>query len=129
TSRWNWGSLHAITLTNETFGTSGIRPIEQLFNRGPYPVSGGASVVNATGWQLCSSYETTTVPSMRMVIDLADFDGSTWNHLTGASGHAYHPNYVDQTEDWSTGLQSPWAFSPDAVDGTTVDTLVLVPTE
>ena len=129
TSRWNWGSLHAITLTNETFGTSGIRPIEQLFNRGPYPVSGGASVVNATGWELGSSYATTTVPSMRMVIDLADFDGSTWNHLTGASGHAYHPNYVDQTEDWSTGLQSPWAFSPDAVDGTTVDTLVLVPTE
>src|SRR5690606_2097326 len=87
TARWNWGNLHALTLTNETFGSSGIAPIEALFNRGPYPVSGGASVVNATGWQLGSSYETTTVPSMRMVIDLADFDASTWNHLTGASGH------------------------------------------
>ena len=26
------------------------RPIESLFNRGPYPVGGGASVVDATGW-------------------------------------------------------------------------------
>lgn len=127
TSRWNWGDLHALTLTNETFGSSGIAPIEALFNRGPYPVSGGASVVNATGWELGTSYETTTVPSMRMVIDLADFDASSWNHLTGASGHAFHPNYVDQTEDWAAGKQTPWAFSSDAVDDATVDTLVLRP--
>lgn len=127
TSRWNWGNLHALTLTNETFGSSGIAPIEALFNRGPYPVSGGASVVNATGWELGTSYETTTVPSMRMVIDLADFDASSWNHLTGASGHAFHPNYVDQTEDWAAGKQTPWAFSSDAVDDATVDTLVLRP--
>lgn len=126
-ARWNWGSLHAITLTSDTLGSSGIAPIEALFNRGPYPVGGGPSVVNATGWQLGESYATTTVPSMRMVIDLADFDASTWNHLTGTSGHAFHPNYVDQTEDWADGIQTPWAFSPDAVDEATVNTLVLTP--
>jgi len=127
TARWNWGSLHAITLRSDTLGSSGIAPIEALFNRGPYPVGGGASVVNATGWQLGESYATTTVPSMRMVVDLSDFDASSWNHLTGASGHAFHPHYVDQTENWSRGIQTPWAFSPDAVDETTVDTLVLSP--
>ena len=127
TSRWNWGSLHAITLRSETLGSSGIAPIEALFNRGPYPVGGGASVVNATGWELGASYETTTVPSMRMVIDLADFDDSSWNHLTGASGHAFHPHYVDQTENWAAGIQTPWAFTPDAVDAATVDTLTLTP--
>ncbi|MGM7670767.1 penicillin acylase family protein [Microbacterium sp. A93] len=127
TARWNWGSLHAITLTSDTLGSSGIAPIEALFNRGPYPVGGGPSVVNATGWELGESYATTTVPSMRMVVDLADFDTSTWNNLTGASGHAFHPNYVDQTEDWAAGIQTPWAFSTDAVDDATVDTLVLSP--
>ncbi len=66
-SRWNWGDLHAITLTSDTLGSSGIAPIEALFNRGPFPVGGGASVVNATGWELGVSYATTTVPSMRMV--------------------------------------------------------------
>lgn len=130
---WNWGNLHAISLTSDTLGSSGIAPIEALFNRGPYPVSGGASVVNATGWKIGSDdssatdYATTTVPSMRMVIDLADFDASTWHHLTGASGHAFHANYVDQTADWAAGIQKPWAFSPEAVAAATVDTLVLSP--
>lgn len=126
-SRWNWGALHAITLRSDTLGSSGIPPVEALFNRGPYPVGGGASVVNATGWMLGESYATTTVPSMRMVVDLSDFDASSWNHLTGASGHAFHPHYVDQTENWAAGIQTPWAFTPDAVDDSTVDTLVLTP--
>ncbi|WP_396652595.1 penicillin acylase family protein [Microbacterium sp. Se5.02b] len=126
-ARWNWGDLHAITLTSDTLGSSGIAPIEALFNRGPYPVGGGASVVNATGWELGVSYATTTVPSMRMVIDLADFDASTWNHLTGASGHAFHEHYTDQTADWAAGLQKPWAYSEKAVQAATVDTLVLAP--
>ena len=126
-TRWNWGSLHALPLTHDTLGTSGIAPVEMLFNRGPYPVGGGASVVNATGWLLGESYATTTVPSMRMVIDLADFDESTWNHLTGASGHAFHQHYTDQTDDWTKGLQKPWAFSDKAVRAAAVDTLVLQP--
>jgi len=124
---WNWGDLHALTLTSSTLGESGIAPIEWLFNRGPYPVSGGASVVDATGWKLGTSYATTTVPSMRMVVDLADFDASTWIHLTGASGHAFHEHYTDQTGDWAAGVQQPWAFSAKAVDAATVQTLVLTP--
>lgn len=125
---WNWGALHAITLTSDTFGSSGIAPIEALFNRGPFPVGGGSSVVDATGWALGSgSFATTTVPSMRMTIDLSDFDASRWNHLTGTSGHAFHPNYIDQFEAWQQQRQTPWAFSPDAVTQSATDTLVLTP--
>ncbi|MEJ1089571.1 penicillin acylase family protein [Microbacterium sp. Mu-80] len=126
-TRWNWGSLHALPLTHDTLGTSGIAPIEWLFNRGPYPVGGGSSVVNATGWRMGESYATTTVPSMRMVIDLSDFDASTWNHLTGASGHAFNQHYTDQTDDWAKGVQKPWAYSDKAVNAAAVDTLVLKP--
>jgi penicillin amidase len=127
-SRWSWGGLHGIELTNDTFGSSGIAPIEWLFNRGPYAVSGGASVVNATGWVLGSGgYATVTVPSMRMVVDLSDFDASRWNHLTGNSGHAFHPNYIDQTEDWVRVRHSPWPFSLEAVRKAATHTLRLVP--
>ncbi|WP_336644767.1 penicillin acylase family protein [Microbacterium sp. USHLN186] len=124
---WNWGSLHALSLRHATLGSSGIAPIEMLFNRGPYAVGGGSSVVNATGWRLGESYATVTVPSMRMVIDLSDFDDSTWNHLTGASGHAYNAHYTDQTDDWAKGTQKPWAFSAKAVQKAAVDTLTLKP--
>lgn len=128
-SRWNWGDLHALPLVSETFGSSGIAPIEWLFNRGPFPVGGGSSVVNATGWSLGEGFATVTVPSMRMVIDLSDFDASGWNQLTGASGHAFHTNYIDQTETWQKAELTPWAFSPEAVDAATTDTLVLKPAD
>ena len=124
---WNWGELHALTLRHESFGNSGIAPIEALFNRGPYATGGGSGVVNATGWELDEGYATSTVPSMRMVADLSDWDASVWQNLTGTSGHAFHPNYVDQADDWAQGNQFPWAYSPDAIDDATEDTLVLEP--
>ncbi|MGO3147205.1 MAG: penicillin acylase family protein [Leucobacter sp.] len=126
-SKWNWGELHALTLTHETFGTSGITPIEVLFNRGPYEAAGGPGVVNATGWALGSGYATTTVPSMRMVIDVSDWDASTWQNLTGQSGHAFHPHYTDQTAGWAKGEQYTWNFTSDMVTAAAKDTLTLVP--
>ncbi len=126
--RWNWGSLHALNLRSGTFGSSGIAPLEWLFNRGPYPTGGGSSVVDATGWELGSgSFATVTVPSMRMVVDLADFDASGWTDLTGVSGHPFHPHYADQTELWRTVQLSNWAYTPDAVDAAAAHTLTLTP--
>lgn len=128
TMQWNWGRLHALRLTHGTFGTSGIAPIEGLFNRGAVPVGGGASVVDATGWVLGSgSFETVTVPSLRMTVDLADLDASRWNNLTGTSGHAFHPNYTDQTEAWQQRRQTPWLFSLDRIAESAPHTLVLTP--
>ena len=62
-----------------------------------------------------------------MVVDLNDWDASTWQNLTGSSGHAFHANYTDQTEGWATGEQYGWAFSPEAVDAAADNTLVLLP--
>ena len=126
-TRWNWGGLHALPLVNGTFGASGIAPIEWLFNRGPFPVGGGSSVANATGWDLGQSFATVTVPSMRMIVDLGDFDDSRWNQLTGQSGHAFHTNYVDQVESWQRAELTPWAYTEGAVDAATTDTLLLKP--
>lgn len=125
---WRWGALHTLTMTNQTLGTSGIGIVESLFNRGPIEVSGGDSIVNATGWTPSEGYGVTWVPSMRQVIDLSDFDNSTWVNLTGNSGHAYNKNYSDQIAAWADGQQFPWVFSPEAVDTSTVATLRLVPT-
>lgn len=126
-TRWNWGALHALPLVSDSFGSSGIAPIEWLFNRGPFPVGGGSSVSNATGWDLGGGFETVTVPSMRMIVDLGDFDDSRWNQLTGQSGHAFHTNYTDQVESWQKAELTPWAYTEDAVDAATTDTLVLKP--
>ncbi|KRF12916.1 penicillin acylase family protein [Nocardioides sp. Soil796] len=123
---WEWGRLHRLELRNQTLGTSGIDPVETLFNR-DYRVGGGSSLVNATSWDAAEGYEVTSAPSMRMVVSLADFDDSRWINLTGNSGHAFHPNYTDQTELYVEGRTLPWAFSPDAVDEAEEHTLTLTP--
>lgn len=127
TDSWKWGDLHSLTVRNASLGKSGIAPIEMIFNRGPYPVSGGSSVVNANGWDAAEGYEVNWVPSMRQVIDLADFDASTWINLTGASGHAYHPNYVDQTPLWADNETLPWAYTEKARQDAAENTLTLKP--
>ncbi|WP_234003863.1 penicillin acylase family protein [Nocardiopsis sp. SBT366] len=124
---WRWGDLHTLTATHESFGTSGIGPVEWLFNRGPVESAGGSDLVNATGWNASEGYGITTVPSMRMVVDLADRDSSTWINLTGNSGHAFHPNYDDQLELWAEGATLPWAVTEEAVREATEDELTLVP--
>ncbi|MBR8743503.1 penicillin acylase family protein [Nocardiopsis sp. MG754419] len=124
---WRWGDLHTLTATHESFGTSGIGPVEWLFNRGPVESAGGSDLVNATGWNTAEGYGITTVPSMRMVVDLADRDSSTWIHLTGNSGHAFHPNYDDQLELWAEGESLPWAVTEEAVREASTDELTLTP--
>ena len=124
---WRWGDMHMLTFTNQTLGTSGVAPIEMLFNRGPVAVSGGEATVNASGWTPANGYEVDWVPSMRQVIDLADFDASTWVNLTGNSGHAYNRDYSDQIDAWLTGEQFPWPYSAVAVADATRNTLTLVP--
>lgn len=124
---WRWGILHRLTIRNASLGESGIKPIERLFNRGPYEVAGGSGEVNATGWDASVGFETNWVPSMRQIVDLKDFNHSRWINLTGASGHAFHPHYADQTEDWSANRTRPWPYTPDALDRHTEDSLVLRP--
>lgn len=124
---WRWGDLHRLELTHATLGTSGIGPVEWLFNRGPYPVGGSRDAVAATSWDAQAGYEVTAVPSMRMVVDLADLDASRWIDHTGVSGHAFHGDYADQTELWVRGETVPMPFSTAAVEAAAAHTLTLAP--
>jgi len=131
--RWEWGNLHRLHLVNMPLGSSGVGLLEALFNRGPYSVGGGSDVVLATGWNAARSgslgeaYRVTALPSMRMVVDLADFDRSRWINLTGVSGHPWSRHYTDQVEPWIAGESVSWPFSQGAVDRLTEHRLTLRP--
>ena len=125
--KWRWGDLHTLTLTNETFGQSGIAPIEWLFNRGPVKVSGGGGLVNATNWTAEQGYEVNFVPSMRMIVDLSNLDGSRWVQLTGESGHAFQVNYTDQLELWRTGQDLPMRWARANIEAAAKHTMTLEP--
>ncbi|MEU7425750.1 penicillin acylase family protein [Streptomyces sp. NPDC040750] len=124
---WSWGRLHRLFLKNQTLGTEGPEFLQYVLNRGPWKLSGGEATVNASGWNAAGGYNVVWVPSMRMVVNLADLDKSKWINLTGASGHAFSAHYTDQTGKWAAGELLPWSFSADAVGESTSDTLVLKP--
>ncbi|MET7724373.1 penicillin acylase family protein [Streptomyces mirabilis] len=124
---WSWGRLHRLFLKNQTLGTDGPGVLQYMLNRGPWKLGGGEATVNATGWNAAGGYGVVWVPSMRMVVNLDDFDKSKWINLSGASGHAYSAHYTDQTDKWAKGELLPWSFSGKAVDKSTSDTLVLKP--
>ena len=124
-STWNWGRLHQLTLRNQTLGTEGPDLLQRALNRGPWNLGGGEAAVNATGWNAAGGYGVIWVPSMRMVVNVGDWDKSRWINLTGASGHAFSAHYTDQTDKWADGELLDWSYGKGAVDKSTVDTLTL----
>jgi penicillin amidase len=124
---WTWGHHHTLTLRNQTIGRSGSAFAARLLNRGPWELGGGSGVVDATSWNAAEGYQVTAVPTMRMVVSMADLDASTWVNLTGASGHAFSEHYTDQTDLWAEGRTLPWAFTSAAIEESTEDTLTLWP--
>ena len=124
---WRWGALHTAEFRNGTLGESGIAPIEALFNRGPFEVGGGTSIVNAMSWSPIDGYEVLAIPSMRMVVDMSDFDASTAIHSTGQSGHAFGAHYIDMAEPWATGETFPMLWSETAVRTDSENVLTLTP--
>ncbi|MBX7235467.1 MAG: penicillin acylase family protein [Caldilineales bacterium] len=128
-SQWRWGALHTATFRNQTLGESGIGLIEGIFNRGPFETAGGGEIVNATGWSTADEdlFQLTSLPSLRVIIDLADFSRSVATNTTGQSGHPYHKHYDDQIDQWRRIEYAPIYWLRDQVEAHSEGTLTLMP--
>ncbi|RCK70819.1 penicillin acylase family protein [Desertihabitans brevis] len=127
-ARWEWGRLHRLQLEHQTLGSSGIDPVEALFNRDGPGLDGTANVVDATGWSpQRGDFAPVSGPTMRMLVDLGDLDASRWVNQTGVSGHAFAEHYVDQTELWARDEMMTFRHGTAAVRAAARHTLVLVP--
>ena len=124
---WTWGRLHTATFASTPLGESGIGPIESLVNRGPFPADGGSDLVNANNWSWAEPAAVRSHPSMRMIVDMSDFDASRWVIPTGQSGHPFNAHYDDQIELWLNGEYLPMRSSRAAVEDAAVDHLLLQP--
>jgi penicillin amidase len=126
-SKWKWGEIHSSTFRNGTLGESGISLIEDLFNRGPFPTSGGKSIVNAAGWTVGESFEVNWLPSEREIVDLSNLNNSLAIYTTGQSGHAYHPHYIDMALPWTQLQYAPMWWEQQSVISDAEGHLQLVP--
>ncbi|MBS3783627.1 MAG: penicillin acylase family protein [Anaerolineae bacterium] len=125
--RWQWGDLHTASFENQSLGQSGIRPVESLFNRGPFPVDGTLATVNQGDYSLSDPYTVRTIASYRQIIDLGDLTRSVSMHTTGQSGHPFHRHYDDMIASWRDVEHHPMLWDRQDVEAGAEGVLVLTP--
>ena len=125
--KWRWGKVHTAEFRNMTFGESGIRIVERIFNRGPFAVPGGFQQVFCTDWKANKPFEVSAVSSMRQIIDLSDLSRSVTIHTTGQSGHPGNRHYDDMIDSWRKVKYHSTLWDSAALEASRPDKLMLVP--
>jgi len=125
---WRWSELHTATFVSNPLGLSGIGLIENIVNRGPFATSGSTETINANRWTVSSGdFTVSSLPSMRMVVDLGDLTQSVTVHTTGESGHPYSQHYDDMIDLWRNMEYYPMLWTREQVESATVNRLILNP--
>jgi penicillin amidase len=128
TTRWTWGALHQAHFDHPL---ASVQPLDRVFGLSPVARAGGGVTVNIGGDGHFSSdpvsYDQRSVPSMREIIDLGDFDRSLWVITTGESGQPFSPHYSDLVALWASGTYQQMAYSAAAETKAATDYLQLKP--
>ena len=98
--KWQWGVLHTVTFSHPI---GSMKPLDRIFNIGPFPIGGGATTVSKTEFRLAAPYAVTVGPTLRQVIDMAEPLGADVVITSGESGQPLVRHYSDQTPLWLTG--------------------------
>jgi penicillin amidase len=98
------------------------------FSRGPFSSGGDVNTVWQTSFPLSERRDDFSVaPAYRQVIDLGDFDRSTFQLLSGVSGIPGHPRHDDCTEEYLAGVSRPLLYSRAAVEAAAESKLAIEP--
>jgi penicillin amidase len=124
---WTYGRVHSVTFVHAPLGQSGIVPLERLFNSATFPARGTAFTVDAAMADFNTPFAVSFGTSQRMIVDLADLEGSTWVNSTGQNGQLWHRHREDQIPKWEAIESYPMRFGEAAVRAHTEARLTLVP--
>ncbi len=125
---WRWGALHHYHPSHPLGDVPGIG---RIFGAGPSPFGGDVNTVLQAAYTLydarTGAKDAEIAPAYRQVVDLADFDRSTFVLPTGNSGIPGHPRYLDCVPDYLAGRQRPLLFRAAAIEHAAEARLSLVP--
>ena len=119
---WRWGDAHTITFAHPL----AIGPLALLLNVGPLRRPGDETSVNKETYDYAKPFAVITHPSERMIVDLADLDGSLSIVPIGESGQPGSKFFGDQTALWAGGEYKRMRFSRDQL-GRLEGTLIFRP--
>ncbi len=123
--QWKWGLNHTLT-HGHPLGLQ--KPLDKLFNVGPFMVAGGRETPNNMNYQLGTGpWAVKSGPSTRRVIDFAQPDQAIGINPVGQSGVLFDKHYADQAGYFAEGLYMRQFFSAADIKAHAEGTLIIQP--
>lgn len=117
---WRWGDLHKGYFDH---ALAGVLPDVDV---GPLDMGGSGTTVMMAHYE-ASDFKVRIGASVRMVVDVGDWDNSVWINAPGQSGIPGNPHYADLAPLWARGDYVPMLYSAEAVDKATKTRIDLFP--
>jgi penicillin amidase len=123
-SAWRWGDAHPIELKP---GIAALASPEQIkaMTVGPAPVGGSVSTVALA--QPDAELRTIAGPSVRVAIDVGDWDKSVFMNMPGQSADPASPYYRNFLPGWLDGTFAPMVYTRPAVEAAAARVIKLTP--
>jgi len=123
--QWNWGKLQ-YNLSEHPFAAIVDDATRARINVGPIEKNGSSFVPSASGYRV-SDFRQMGGPSVRVVVDVGNWDNSKAVNHPGQSGDPDSPHYRDLAQMWRNGQYFPLLYSRKAVENATEKRIKLVP--
>ena len=123
--QWNWGKLQH-NLSEHPFAAIVDDATRARINVGPIEKNGSPFVPNASGYRT-RDFRQMSGPSVRVVVDVGNWDNSRAVNHPGQSGDPDSPHYRDLAPLWRNGQYFPLLYSRTAVENATEKRIELVP--
>jgi len=123
---WHWGKVHTLE-HGHLLGRQ--KPLNFLFNVGPFAAMGGNETIVNLGFSLNSGgrYPVRFGPAMRIIIDFADIENSLSVNPTGQSGFFLSDHYDDQAGLFNNGKFRKQMMNREEIENSGGGTLILMP--
>lgn len=122
---WRWEKLH-YNLSEHPFSEIVDKTMRSKINVGPIPKKGSEYVPNNSQYRP-SDFRQISGPSVRVVVDVGNWDNSRAINHPGQSGDPDSPHYRDLAPLWRNGQYFPLLYTRKAVEKETAKTIHLVP--
>jgi penicillin amidase len=127
-TRQRWGDLHQVSFDHPLAGFPIIgQQVSDSWSRGPFAVSGDGVTVNAQAWSERRPFAVTSIPAMRFVTEVGNWDDTVLVLPVGQSGRPWSSHYSDQISSWMHLETVRFPFSREAVERSATASLELLP--
>ena len=111
-ARWRWGDWH------HGYFEHALSALAPGLDCGPYEKGGGGSTVMSAAYR-AQDFRVVTGASVRLVMDVGNWDASVFINAPGQSGDSRSPHYRDLAPLWARGDYAPLLYSDAAVEAAT----------